>query len=88
MAVTSTEVEISQLNKSVMQRSDKTYILIDKTKFGKNSFISYASLSDVTGIVTDSQPLKSIIDSLEAPYIRIYYPELEETEYERRDVTL
>ena len=87
MAVTSTEVEISQLNKQVMQRSDKTYILIDKSKFGKNSFISYASLSDVTGIVTDSQPQKSIIDSLEAPFIKIYYPELDESEHERKDVT-
>lgn len=78
MQVTSTEVEISQLNKSVMQRSDNTYILIDKSKFGKNSFISYANLSDVTGIVTDSQPAKSIIDSLHAPNITIHYPELVE----------
>ena len=84
MAVTSTEVEISQLNKSVMQRSDKAYILIDRSKFGKNSFISYASLSDVTGIVTDSQPSKSLIESLEAPYIKIYYPESVDDEYIRK----
>jgi DeoR/GlpR family transcriptional regulator of sugar metabolism len=67
-----------------MQRSDKAYILIDRSKFGKNSFISYASLSDVTGIVTDSQPSKSLIESLEAPYIKIYYPESVDDEYIRK----
>ncbi len=85
MAVTSTEVEISQLNKSVMQRSDQTYILIDKTKFGKNSFISYASLSDVTGIVTDAQPSEGIIESLEAPNIKMYYPDENDGEYFAED---
>jgi len=86
MAVTSTEVEISQLNKSVMQRSDKTFILIDQSKFGKNSFISYASLSDVTGIVTDSQPARGLIESLEAPNIKIYYPEESKDAYVRKEV--
>ncbi len=86
MAVTSTEVEISQLNKSVMQRSDKAYILIDHSKFGKNSFISYARLSDVTGIVTDSRPSRSVIESLEAPNIKIYYPEQDEEEFIEKDV--
>jgi DeoR family fructose operon transcriptional repressor len=87
MAVTSTEVEISQLNKSVMKRSDKTYILIDHSKFGKNSFISYARLSDVTGIVTDWLPGKSIIDSLEAPNIQIYYPAQSEEADQEDDIS-
>jgi DeoR/GlpR family transcriptional regulator of sugar metabolism len=85
MAVTSTEVEISQLNRSVIKRSDTTYILIDHSKFGKNSFISYARLSDVTGIVTDWQPEQSIIASLEAPNIQIYYPKPTE-EAEQEDI--
>jgi len=88
MAVTSTEVEISQLNKSVIARSDKAYILIDHSKFGKNSFVSYASLSDVTGFVTDMEPSPTIISSLDSPNIQICYPEISCTsakETERKD---
>ncbi|MED4751816.1 DeoR/GlpR family DNA-binding transcription regulator [Brevibacillus choshinensis] len=43
----------SNVNRVMMERSRKVYVLADHTKFGESHFSSFADLSDVDRIITD-----------------------------------
>jgi len=47
---------ISSLNAAAMERADKTFILLDKSKFGRRSLVSYAGADEVFAVVTDQPP--------------------------------
>ncbi len=42
------------VKKSIMQSASETYVLVDSSKFRKYELISYSSIREVTGIITDS----------------------------------
>lgn len=50
-----TDTDTAKLNEVVMRRSDESYVLLDSSKFGLRSFVSYASVSEVKSIITDSE---------------------------------
>jgi DeoR/GlpR family transcriptional regulator of sugar metabolism len=56
MGFSSNLFSISSLNAAVMERSDKTFILLDKSKFGRRSLVSYAQTSEVPAVITDRAP--------------------------------
>ena len=37
-----------------LQKSEKNYVLLDSSKIGKKSFVSYAKTSDIDLLITDS----------------------------------
>lgn len=43
----------SNVNRVMMSRARKVYVLADHTKFGETHFSSFADLSDVDRIITD-----------------------------------
>lgn len=53
------------LKRLVMEKSDKTYLLLDHTKFNKTSLIQYAQASQFTGIITDSNLSQQTLDDFQ-----------------------
>lgn len=64
MGFSSSLFSISSLNATVMERSDKTFILLDQSKFGRRSLVSYAGTDEVAGVVTDREPEGELHDAL------------------------
>jgi DeoR family transcriptional regulator, fructose operon transcriptional repressor len=48
-----TDTDTAKLNEVVIKRSDASYVLLDSSKFGLRSFVSYASVSEIKAIITD-----------------------------------
>lgn len=46
---------IAKLDKLVIDHSDESYILLDSSKFGKKSFLTYCDCGEITSILTDSK---------------------------------
>ena len=54
------DVETVRFDELLLHRSEKSYILADSSKFNLRSFVSYASIYEVSKIVTDSNLEQSI----------------------------
>lgn len=54
------DIATNSINEMVLSRSSSFYVLADSSKFGKHSFISYASVKAADGIITDTR-LSSLI---------------------------
>lgn len=52
---TSTSVNVSLLSKKASQQAEKTYVLMDSTKIGKQSFGISCRLENIDGVVIDSK---------------------------------
>jgi DeoR family fructose operon transcriptional repressor len=48
-----TDERTSTMNEIVLERSERCYVLADSHKFGKTSFIRYASFGEIEAIITD-----------------------------------
>jgi DeoR family fructose operon transcriptional repressor len=49
-----TDERTSTINELVVERAEKSYVLVDSSKFNKTSFIRYASIEQIDTILTDS----------------------------------
>jgi len=49
-----TDERTSTMNELVVERAEKSYVLVDSSKFNKTSFIRYASIEQIDTILTDS----------------------------------
>jgi DeoR family fructose operon transcriptional repressor len=49
-----TDERTSTMNEIVVERAERCYVLVDSYKFGKTSFMRYASLNQIETIFTDS----------------------------------
>ena len=49
-----TDERTSTINELVVERAEKSYVLVDSSKFNKTSFIRYASLEEIDTIFTDA----------------------------------
>ena len=49
-----TDTDTAKLNEVVIKRSDESYVLLDSSKFGLRSFVSYAGVSEIKAIITDN----------------------------------
>lgn len=45
---------ISKLNEVAISRTEKSYVLLDSSKFGKKAFVSFSSPNKITAAITDS----------------------------------
>jgi len=48
-----TDERTSTMNEIVVERAERSYVLVDSHKFGKTSFIRYASFGQIQAIITD-----------------------------------
>jgi DeoR/GlpR family transcriptional regulator of sugar metabolism len=49
-----TDERTSRMNEIIVARADTFYVLSDSSKFGRRSFVSYATIDSATALVTDS----------------------------------
>jgi DeoR/GlpR family transcriptional regulator of sugar metabolism len=56
--------ETASLDEIIISRSEKSYILVDSTKFQSTSLISYGELEKATMIITDSNLEPSIVTEM------------------------
>lgn len=59
------------LKRAIMQHADRTYVLLDHTKFGKTSLIKYANASELTGIISDKKLSPEIRNEFEKKKINL-----------------
>ncbi len=57
----STDERTSTINELVVERAEKSYVLVDSSKFNKTSFIRYASIDQIDTILTDSGVSKDVL---------------------------
>lgn len=55
---------ISSIEKAVIEKSDKVYVLADKSKFGKSALINISKLDAIDAIITDGPVSNDIVQSL------------------------
>ncbi|MBN2604715.1 MAG: DeoR/GlpR transcriptional regulator [Bacilli bacterium] len=63
----------AELKKICIQNSNESYILADGSKFEESSLFSYASVSQLTGVITDKIPKENIIDYCTSHDVKLYY---------------
>lgn len=71
MGFSSNQVSISSLNAHVIERADYACVLMDSSKLGKCSLVSYAQLGDVDAIVTDAEPQDPLKTALQEAGVRV-----------------
>lgn len=65
MGFSSNQLNVSSLNTCVISRTDSSFVLLDESKFGRYSLVTYAALSDISGIITNTAPQEELALSLE-----------------------
>lgn len=58
------DIATNSINEVVLTKAEAFYVLADSSKFGKQSFISYAPLKDAASIITDTLLEPSVQESL------------------------
>ena len=72
MGFFSSQFDISSLNSVVMARTDASYVLLDCSKFDHSSLVSYATLAEARGILTDRVPDEPIRSALREADTEVY----------------
>jgi DeoR family fructose operon transcriptional repressor len=75
MGFSSNQLSISSLNDVVMERTKKTFVLLDQSKFGRNSLISYAEMREVQDIITDAEPPAELLQKLQQEGVQVHIAE-------------
>lgn len=70
---TCTEEDASHIKRAMMNSANKTILAVDSAKFGKKAFISLCKLTELTAIVTDTQPDSEWREKLAEQDIDLYY---------------
>lgn len=74
MGVTSNSIGTSSLNIKVLDRSDKAYVLMDRSKFGRSMLTRFATFDQLEAIVTDGEPDKAIYGTILGTGCLVHYP--------------
>lgn len=53
-----------ELKMTAMERSNKSYLLIDSHKFGETAMLTYAQLNQFAGVITEASPEESYISAI------------------------
>lgn len=72
MGFSTDQINISSLNTNVLSRTDTSYVLMDNSKFNKNSLVSYARAEEINAVVTDSPPPENLATLLADANVEIY----------------
>lgn len=67
------EDDETYIKKAAFRSSEKTYMLLDSSKFDKVSLYAFASFDDVDGIITDKRPDESYIAACEQNGVLLQY---------------
>ena len=68
---TTTEFDTMRMNEIALRNSDKTFMLVDASKFGLSSHVAYASVKDIHTVITDNRIDPEIRERLENAGTRV-----------------
>ena len=69
--LTTTNMMEAQLNKKMIEASQKTIVLADSSKFGKRGFGKICGLEDIEHIITDSNISEHVVKNLKGVGIEV-----------------
>jgi len=69
--LTTTNMMEAQLNKKMIEASQKTIVLADSTKFGKRGFGRICKLENIEQVITDSHVSEHMVDTLRGMGIEV-----------------
>jgi DeoR/GlpR family transcriptional regulator of sugar metabolism len=70
-SITTLGVEDGLTKKAVLQSSRHKYVVMERDKFYFNESYKFAHFDDISGIIADENPDKTIVDILEASKVRL-----------------
>jgi len=68
----------AEIKREAIRRANEAYIVMDHTKFGQNALFSFSKLEEIDAIITDKQPTRDWIDSLNEANVKLIYPTINE----------
>ena len=71
----SNHLGVSSMNTKAIGRSEKRYVLMDDSKFGKAGLISFAQTEQIDAIITDKRPGDAMLAALEAQGVDVLIAE-------------
>lgn len=60
-----------EIKKEVAEKSGNVYLMVDHSKFGAASLLTYCPLAAVSGIITDQTPSKDYLDFIQSRHIEL-----------------
>lgn len=72
MGFSSNQLSISSLNTIVINRSDVSFVLLDKSKYGKCSLVTYADLGEIGAIFSNALPPENIAAALKEKGVLVH----------------
>lgn len=63
------------IKKIMMEQSNKVYLLVDSTKFGKKGFVHLIDISKLSNVITDKKPDIQWIEYLKQKNVNLIFPE-------------
>ena len=75
MGFSSNQLSISSLNTTVISRTDVSFVLMDASKYGKCSLVSYADIGEIGGIISNAAPPENIAAELHEKGVPVHLAE-------------
>lgn len=70
--ITDADVEASWVKRKMIERSERTLLLLDHDKFGKRMFDNVCSLNDIDDLIVDEEPPAEISRSLKTASVKLH----------------
>jgi len=64
-------VEGGEIVKAMSEKAEETWLLADSTKYGRSGFVSVLPLSDIDGIITDTELEAGAVRAIEESSLRL-----------------
>lgn len=75
---TTTDFETARMNEIAMRNSERTFMLVDSSKFSLSSHVAYAPVQNIHTIVTDTGISPEMLDQLSHSSVRVICVDAEE----------
>lgn len=63
-----------EIKRSLSQKNAETFLLVDSSKFGKASLMTYCQLADLNAIITEKEPDEEYVNYFEKHNIKLILP--------------
>lgn len=73
--ITNASPQESEIKKIVVAKSNLVYLLMDCSKFGISSLMTYCSLEDIDYLITDKIPKKEYVEFIKKSNVKLIIPE-------------
>jgi DeoR family myo-inositol catabolism operon transcriptional repressor len=71
--VTNSTFQEFEIKKTIIEKADEVYVLVDSSKFDKSALVSYCELRDVDYLITNSNPQESFVKYCNNNNVTIVY---------------